>query len=44
VTFRIQLLPTEQNYNDQFDDDLRQRNMPPYGRSSRIDETRSSAD
>jgi hypothetical protein len=44
VTFRIQLLPTDQNYNDQFDDDLRQRDMPPYGRSSRMDETSSSAD
>lgn len=35
VTFRVTLVPTEQNYNDAFDDELRQRQMPPYGTATR---------
>jgi len=35
VTFKVTLIPTEKNYNDVFDDELRERNMPPYGSAKR---------
>lgn len=33
--FKVTLIPTEKNYNDVFDDELRERNMPPYGSAKR---------
>ncbi len=35
VTFKVTLIPTEKNYNDVFDDELRERKMPPYGSAKR---------
>lgn len=35
VTFKVTLIPTEKNYNDVFDDELRERKVPPYGSAKR---------
>lgn len=37
VTFKVELIPTEKNYNDEFGDDLKKRKMPPYGSETRED-------